>query len=420
MFKNLFLIDDSLTNKISYYHLMVLLATLPFDLFYSHIVFVSFALHTLIHLQKNSWKNLLNFNLLFLQAVFYITLLSCIYTRYSASAATDVTRQLAILLFPVFFALSNFNFNKYRDNLLLTFSLVCLATVIYLYAHAFYVLHYFKLPARFIFSNSFISHNFSLPIGIHATFLSLQIAIALFFMLSQLIRRTANRAFYLLTVLLLFASIVQLGSKAILVAVLLSVNVAVPYFLISGKKRLTYILVTSTLSILLILGTWHTVSFRDRYFNDLKSDLSKVKPDEAVEPRLVRWQAAMELVKKSPLIGYGAGSEISILQDQFYNKKINSALLNRLNSHNQYITFLLITGVIGLLVYLATLTYGFKIAISQNDLLFIVFILLIVTVSVSESMLNAEKGTWFYAFFFSFFIFSVDKTAVNKIPTKTP
>ena len=52
--KELLLINDNTANKISYYHLLFLLASLPFDRFYSHIILISFAAHTLIHLKKIS------------------------------------------------------------------------------------------------------------------------------------------------------------------------------------------------------------------------------------------------------------------------------------------------------------------------------------------------------------------------------
>ena len=50
--KQLFLIDDTTVNKISYYHLAAFLIALPFDFFYSEIILISFGLHTLIHTRK--------------------------------------------------------------------------------------------------------------------------------------------------------------------------------------------------------------------------------------------------------------------------------------------------------------------------------------------------------------------------------
>ena len=50
--KEIFVINDTAENKISYYHLLAFLAALPFDRFYSQVVFIILIIHTLIHLKK--------------------------------------------------------------------------------------------------------------------------------------------------------------------------------------------------------------------------------------------------------------------------------------------------------------------------------------------------------------------------------
>lgn len=408
--------DDSLTNCISYYHLMMLLVFLPFDMFFTHVVFISFALHTLLHIKKERLKQLFTLQNAILQAVFFIVLLSVSYTSFTAKAWTDVTRLLLILLFPLFFSLNSLNINKYRDKLLFIFSLICTLTIAYLYLHVLMLIRYFGLPLSDFFSHVFLNQNFSDPINMHATFFSLQVAIAFFYFLTQLFKaKTLNyRLLYQALTLLLFAGLVQLGSKAILITVLLALNLAVPFFIIPKPRRLRYIWTISTLSVVFIAGLLATNSLRARYVTGLKTDLSDPVLAESVEPRLSRWNASLELVAKKPIFGYGAGSEVAILGDQFFNRKLYISYLNRFNAHNQFLTFLLITGIAGLLVYLLTLAYGFKIALSKKDLLFFIFLLLIAIVSLSESILNAEKGVFFYSLFFSFFVFSTQNDGIKN------
>lgn len=414
--KTIFLPDDSLTNRISYYHLMMLLVFLPFDMFFTHVVFISFALHTLLHIKKERLKQLFTLQNAILQAVFFIVLLSVSYTSFTAKAWTDVTRLLLILLFPLFFSLNSLNINKYRDKLLFIFSLICTVTIAYLYLHVLMLIRYFGLPLSDFFSHVFLNQNFSDPINMHATFFSLQVAIAFFYFLTQLFKaKTLNyRLLYQALTLLLFAGLVQLGSKAILITVLLALNLAVPFFIIPKPRRLRYIWTISTLSVVFIAGLLATNSLRARYVTGLKTDLSDPVLAESVEPRLSRWNASLELVAKKPIFGYGAGSEVAILGDQFFNRKLYISYLNRFNAHNQYLTFLLITGIAGLLVYLLTLAYGFKIALSKKDLLFFIFLLLIAIVSLSESILNAEKGVFFYSLFFSLFVFSTQNDGIKN------
>jgi len=121
-----------------------------------------------------------------------------------------------------------------------------------------------------------------------------------------------------------------------------------------------------------------------------------------VEPRLERWKITANLISKSPIIGYGAGSEIQLLQQQYFAKKFYSSFLHHLNSHNEYLSFLIKSGIWGLAVYLATLVYGFKKAIRKRDVVFFSFMVLIAIVSLSENILDVDKGVIFYSFFFSF------------------
>jgi len=406
--KELLLIKDSLSNKISYYLVMLLLAALPFDQFYSHAIFGCLAVHTLIHLKKERLNQLLSPGTLLLQTVFFIALIGLTYTYYSADALTDITRKLVVLLFPLFFALTSLNLNKYSDHFLKFFTLVCIATVTYLYIHAFTIIGYFHMPVRAIISANFINHNFSAPIQMHATFFSLQVAIALFYLVLQFFKKqvAVAKLLYFFAAILLFAGLVQLGSKSVLIAVLIGLNIIVPYFLLSANKRLKYILVSGAVSILLFIGALSTADFRTRYVTDLKNDLSVAKVNETTDARLPRWTSAMPLIAKSPLVGYGTGSELNVLGDQFYKQRLYNAYLNKLNAHNQYLSFLISSGVIGLVVYLVTLFWGFRIAFRQKDATFFFFMLLIAIVSFSESLLNAEKGVFFYSLFFSFFVFS--------------
>src|SRR5271167_4376328 len=95
----LFQIKDSLANKISYYHLMLLMASLPFDRFYSHLILGSYALHTLIHLKKDDIKAVLKWRTLALQSVFFITVLATIYSTNKQQGLDEWGKQIVILLF---------------------------------------------------------------------------------------------------------------------------------------------------------------------------------------------------------------------------------------------------------------------------------------------------------------------------------
>ncbi|WP_448701621.1 O-antigen ligase family protein [Mucilaginibacter sp. AW1-3] len=414
--RKLLLIDDTLANKISFYHLLLLLVSLPFDYFFSHVILVSFAIHTLIHLKKSEVKPIITLRTLVLQSVFLVTLIATTYSPYKNQAVNDMGREIVILLIPILFCLNPLNIKKYRARLLTVFGLCCTLTVVYLYVHAVYLIRYFHYPIKFIFSHAFTNHNFSDPIGMHATFLSLQVGIAIICLLTIILKpaTTATRIFYSFCCLILLAGLIQLSSKSVVAVMLLTVDFVVPFFLLTGRRRITFMAGSIAASLLMIMLLFHSVTFKERYFNSFSQDLSQRHGPETTDSRVTRWGIVIQLIRESPVIGHGSGSEIILLKEAFFKNKLYDSFLNGLNSHNQYLSFLLKSGICGLLIYLFTLAYGFNIAFKTTDVVFITFMLLIAIVSLSENIFDVDKGTMFYGLFYPLFVFSERKAAILK------
>ncbi len=415
--KELFSIRDNLANKISYYHLLLLMASLPFDRFYSHLILISLIVHTLIHFKKQPAGRVFSWRTAALVSVFLVTVLSTFYSGYPGLAYVEWGRQLPVLLFPLVFYYIPLDLKKYRNVLLLAFSLLCTATVAYLYLDALMAIRFYGMPAGALFSSHFTNHNFSSPIDMHATFFSMQIAVALIFLLSVVIkeRHSLYRLYLIGCMLLLSAGLVQLSSKSVCFCLLAVIILAVPWFLLHKGRRLKYTLTAACLLLLPVLVILKLHTFRERYVNELEFDLSDAAAGESADPRMARWAAVTELITASPVTGYGAGSETPLLQKIFFEKKFYSSYIHRLNSHNEYLSLLLKSGIPGLLMYLVTLGFGFRIAFQRKDLLLFLFLSLIVFVSGGENLLDVDKGIIFYAFFFSFFLFSSDGTIINPV-----
>jgi len=192
----------------------------------------------------------------------------------------------------------------------------------------------------------------------------------------------------------------------VFIALFVIINIALPYFLLKGAGRKRYVLVSASLSVLLIAGILWSNTFRERYVTELTSDLSPAKSGEAVDSRVARWSVIVDLIGKKPVTGYGAGTEIGLLHNSFFEHKLYNSFLHDLNSHNEYLSFMLKSGIIGLLIYVATLAFGLTISIQQRDPLFFAFMLMVITVSFSENLLDVDKGIIYYVFFFSFFMLS--------------
>jgi len=168
----------------------------------------------------------------------------------------------------------------------------------------------------------------------------------------------------------------------------------------------------TVLSTFTLLSIYNVDSFKTRYVGELKNDLGiDTLNVEFTEPRVDRWKAQMELIKGSPVVGYGSGSEKKLLKKKFLEKQFYIAYAGDYNSHSQYLSFLLNMGILGLGVYLFVLCYGFSFAWKDRDIIFLGFMIIISVVSFSENILFLNKGIFFYSFFLSLFLFTCSKNA---------
>jgi len=404
--RQLFLINDTVSNKISYYLLAAFLIALPFDLFYSEIILISFGLHTIIHARKTGVKNIFSKPVLIPASIYLLGLAAIAYSPDKAEGINVATKQLAILIIPVLFALTGIDLQKYKLNLLCIFGFAITITVLYLYADAVYNIFYFKLPFNSLFTLAFMNHSFSIPIDIHATYLSAYTAFSLLLFLFLILSKKdlEKKWVYIIAVIILSAGMLQLSSRAVFIAFLIVINLFFPFFF-QGKKKLVIFFSASFISVITLFMIASMDSFKTRYISELKTDLTNdVKIIENTEPRLARWNVIMELVKRSPVIGYGTGSEKELLKQKYFENGLYGSYLNEFNTHNQYLGILVKTGIVGLALFIYVLYFGFRNALRSKDLVFLSFMLIIATVSISENVLDLNKGIFFYSFFFSLFL----------------
>ncbi len=405
--KELFFIEDNLSNKISYYHLVCFLVALPFDRFYSELVLICFIIHTLIQITRDRLKMALSGEVLIVSAVYLVGLLSLIYSSEKRQALTEASIQVAMILFPVTLACNSLDLKKYKWPLLKIFGYTCTIAVAYLYIDALLTIRYFHLPFSSLFEAAFMNQNFSAPIEMHATYLSVYVAFSICNFLVFCSKKNAviSRIFYIICIMLLTAALLQLSSRAVGIALLLIVFFIFPLFLYGKKRRLLLAAIAAAGFVIILYVVQQNNSFKERYFSELQKDLSPYTNNiEVTEPRMVRWKAAMELVRKSPVIGYGSGSEVALLKEKYFDHKLYSSYLHQFNAHNQYISLLIKAGIPGLVIYLFVLICGLMIAWKKRDLSFAAFLVLLTITSMSENILDLNKGIFFYSFFFSFFL----------------
>ena len=410
-------IEDSLVNKISYYHILLLVICLPLDRFYGEVVFVSLCIHTAINFKKSQLSVLKHFKpLLAVQALFWVSAISLLYSPMARHGfEADLGEQMPMLLIPVLFALHHPLIIKYHQRFLDAFSVSCLLVVMWLFGVVFLTVHHSHLPLKAIISSSFTNHNFSQVVKIHATFLSVMLVPAAINLVLKLKTEQQDQVRILLITagLILLAGLIQLMSKTVLFSLIIL------FALYIFKKPFTFgkawfLGCAGALILLLSFLTLRSSTLKERFITDLKRDLDMKAPRSIADSRLDRWKLIAGVIRQKPLLGSGTGTEQAILQDQYFNHKLYNSYLNHLNAHNQYLSLWMQSGLWGLIVYLLVLFYGFRVAFQSNDWVMLSFMLAIAVSSLGEDMLLYNKNIFLFSILYSLFLITKKAVVFNK------
>ena len=410
--KEVFYIDDTPANKISYYFMLVFLVMLPFDRIFSELALIGLLLHTIIHFRTGQGMPLRRRGLVvwsgwLTAALYLLTMAGTLWSVRRGEAFKEWEKQLALLLFPLIFYFTDLDWGKVRRPLLKGFAFSCLFTTLYLYGVAFERIRQEGLPVFSFFSPPFMNHQFTAPIDLHATYFAMYIAISLVTLIGGMLhaRRAMARCCYALASLILLAAVLQLAARAVCISLLLILNVLLPYWLMKGRTRRIFLLVALSLTSLGFVAVINNANLHTRYMVQLQQDLKEnVGDKDGPEPRMVRWLCAWELIRASPWIGYGTGAEVDLLKEKYTAHQLYNSYAHDLNAHNEYLSILLKTGILGEILFLATLVIAFRQAWRLKDPWLGSFLVIVVCVSFSENILDVNKGIFFFSFFFSFFM----------------
>jgi O-antigen ligase len=398
---------ESLRNTIAYGHMVVFGVSLPFDRFYSQLLLISLLVHTLINLRRDRLRTCLRWPVLILQGVYLSTMLATIYSPHGAIAFGFWEKQVAILVFPLLVVLNPIDRPGFLRYLLMAFVAANTIVVLYLFADAIRIIHFYKLPMTALFSSAFLSHQFSAPIGLHATYLSLYCALSVFVLVDALVTGATKweRIAFPLCLAVMGAGLLQLGSKAVLISTFAVLLLIVPLRIRTARKRLVYLVLTLITVAGLSVLIRRTDALQARIVTGLQNDLAESRsPYSIADPRAKRWREAWALVREAPLLGHGSGEEIVLLRERYFQRGMYDSYLNKLNAHNQYISLLIKGGVPALCCFVLALVYSFRHALRQKTIYATGFVVLIAVVSVSENILDVNKGIFFYSFFGSLFL----------------
>ncbi|MCU0460413.1 MAG: O-antigen ligase family protein [Bacteroidales bacterium] len=342
--------------------------------------------------------------LLFL-ALFIWQAIGLFYSENTSMAWRNLSSRLAFLMFPLILFNPATKIKSGMNNLLRVFSVAASAYLISCFVFALYrsvnfqdgALLFNSHPPEADWDNYFYSDL--LTYSVHPSYMAMYTILGFFISLEsakdKLLKKSA-RIIWLISGLFLLVSLYFISSRAALLAMIIIVPFYIIYNLIIFKRS-KYIgislIVLILVSVPLILKNERYKSFIDFFKRDKNSEL-QFKDD-----RIIIWNSAFKVVQDNIIFGAGIGDvrdELVKVYDQIAAERLST---NRTNAHNQFLEVLLESGIIGLLFFLAIISFMIYIAITGKNLVYGFFIITMLVFFMFESALYRFAGVSFFSLF---------------------
>ena len=333
---------------------------------------------------RRNWKLIALF-----AAYFLLFAISILYSENTSSAWKDIESKLSLLLIPLSILGQKRLEVKEQAVLLKLYVWFLVGVGVFLIG-----------KSLFLAGGLLTNQEFSALIGVHASYLSLYMAAALFITIQSLTHKSQIKLNTIIALFLAFILVV-LAARMVTIATFLSLFTwfAVVHF--TWKRLLTMIVIF--IGVVFAISSIDSVKSRFQEgligeqveFGNV-DDSVKVKTYGGKAIRVAIWQCAQEVVKDNWLMGVGAGDVHKSLQASYKRNEFQLAWqYNNFNSHNLFIETIIAVGVLGVVVLITLFYLLFFSAIKNRNMLLFCFTTLFFMFSLIESAFNVQKGIVF-------------------------
>ncbi len=116
------------------------------------------------------------------------------------------------------------------------------------------------------------------------------------------------------------------------------------------------------------------------------------------------WSTAFHIIHQNLFFGVGTGDVRSAFDQQYEIDQTSLKPQYRLRAHNQYITFTVAFGLLGIIIFGFSLIYPFIKNNMSNNYFYLSFLCIVLLSMLSEDTLETQIGITFFAFFNTIFL----------------
>jgi O-antigen ligase len=317
---------------------------------------------------------------------FLLTLISVILSKEYQYGFNYLWQRLPVLIYPFIFLSVSPNKVELISGIRIFLVLTLLAIVKSLYNLII------DNPTHFYILNTDLSSKLTV---IQHIYLGVLCIIALVFTIEYFKNSIKKINLFFLLLIILVGAIISTSRITYILLFILTLYYLYKFF--NKKKFILFGVLFSVFSVLFVY-TNQSIKYKfERIFVFEES------------PRLLFWNNAYQVLKnsKNPILGVGIGDyyakkeQSHLLKGYYLELKPNFRGLYGYYSHNQYIEFLLLNGVLGLFFILGIFYFIF-ITFKNRNALPIILMLILASLMMTESIFIRQYGIMIYIFIMSF------------------
>lgn len=398
-------------HRIILYLLFGACFTLPFSYRISTVFLMTFAGLTIVEgiYTKSYTKKKWALQMLGLPSLFFlIVLVGAVFSPYKPEAGKLIIRFLPYLIMSLAYVFSSKTIKEKAPQYIIpALVLGTLLTLFYLFGHA--ILKFVDSGENSwtrIFSQGYTYNRFMTPLDSHPSYFAIFIILSNFFIFNC---KTIRNELKTILLAINFLGLVFVMSRIGLIIYLIQILSLL--FFLKGKWRMIY---GAVILGGIALGTYlYNTNLKDFYVlqrlslefawdinpENINSTINNRIEDDS---RIARWSAIVDAIKEKPILGYGTGSEKSVLSETYKNAGLMISYERKYNTHNQFLFFLLENGIIGFLFFVSFFLTSAKTAFKRSDIFSFLFLFVLLLICMFENYLYRTMGILTISIFLTF------------------
>lgn len=355
------------------------------------------------------------YKLLFIAFVlFYIfEICSLLYTNDLKMGWSNIFTRLSFIVFPLLFFSPGLKTKNNVFTLLRTFSLSTLVYILTCFGYAFYRSVSFNNgtflfnphPPEFDWQNYFYGQD--LTYSIHPSYLAMFVLLSVLISFESFYDKSIAKFYrlgWIVIGIFLLITIYFISSRAAILAVI----IVLPFYAINKIIKLKKSRFLWIGFIIILLLSLPIIRKNDRV-NNLLIEFSKENYDlRRQDDRIIIWESATSIIRQNLVLGVGIGDVRNELTNEYVRRGEDKLVKEKLNAHNQFFEVLLEGGLVSFSIFIFMLGFMLYIAVNEKNLLYGLFILIMVVFFIFETVLYRLAGVAFFSLF-SFMLLHLPK-----------